>query len=828
MTAAVALYLSTAGWSALRAEPQAPAPAPAPVRASAEPGPAPAAASAPDHRALLKQYCVTCHNERAKTGGLSLEGLDPANAAGNLLEKGDLLEKIVRKVRVGMMPPAGMPRPDDATTHRFVASMESTLDRAAAAQPNVGRPMVHRMNRAEYAYAIQDLLDLEIDPVALLPPDESGYGFDNISDLLGTSPVLLERYLNAAGKLSALAVGDPATVPGNQTFIIRQDRSQDTQIDGMPIGTFGGGLARLTLPLDGEYVINAKLFRTNLGAMRGLELPNQAEFTVDGRRVLLVDLGGEKDHLSHLTNPTVAGDEIDGRLSVRLPLKAGPHVVTVGWIRRVAEPPWKLQPFTRSSIDTIDMTGRPHFDRFAITGPFNSTGPGDTPSRRRVFVCRPTAASAEDACARRIVSTLGRRAFRGQLTDGDLSRLMDFYRRGHTVRGFEGGIQLALQRILASPKFVWRVERDPVDVAAGKSYRLSDAELASRLSFFLWSSIPDDQLLEAVRQGRLRQPAVLDEQVRRMLADPKIERFVTNFAGQWLYLRNLRNQIPDSVGFPNFDDNLRQAFLRETELFVGSIVRENRSVLDLMTADYTFVNERLAKHYGYANVYGSQFRRVTHPNDLRRGLLGQGSVLMVTSHADRTSPVVRGKWILDNLLGAPPPLPPMNVPPLPDDERSGRQRVLSVREKIEKHRASAACASCHKIMDPIGLALENFDAVGAYRERDGQSLSSVGTPIDASGQLMDGTPVDGVVTLRKALLKDPEIFVGALTEKLLTYAMGRGVAYYDMPTVRGIVRDARRANYSFAMLVSGIVRSAPFQMRMKSVEPEPGSTSTAD
>ena len=359
MTAAVALYLSTAGWSALRAEPQAPAPAPAPVRASAEPGPAPAAASAPDHRALLKQYCVTCHNERAKTGGLSLEGLDPANAAGNLLEKGDLLEKIVRKVRVGMMPPAGMPRPDDATTHRFVASMESTLDRAAAAQPNVGRPMVHRMNRAEYAYAIQDLLDLEIDPVALLPPDESGYGFDNISDLLGTSPVLLERYLNAAGKLSALAVGDPATVPGNQTFIIRQDRSQDTQIDGMPIGTFGGGLARLTLPLDGEYVINAKLFRTNLGAMRGLELPNQAEFTVDGRRVLLVDLGGEKDHLSHLTNPTVAGDEIDGRLSVRLPLKAGPHVVTVGWIRRVAEPPWKLQPFTRSSIDTIDMIGRP-------------------------------------------------------------------------------------------------------------------------------------------------------------------------------------------------------------------------------------------------------------------------------------------------------------------------------------------------------------------------------------------------------------------------------------------------------------------------------------
>jgi mono/diheme cytochrome c family protein len=807
----MALYVSIAGWSALRAEPQAPAAVPVA-----------APASAPDTRALLKQYCITCHNDRTKTGGLSLDGVDPADVAAH----GDLLEKIVRKVRVGMMPPAGMPRPDEATTRRLVAAMESTLDRAAAAKPNVGRPMIHRLNRVEYAYAIKDLLDLEIDPVALLPPDESGYGFDNISDLLGTSPVLLERYLNAAGKLSALAVGDPDTIPGNQTFIIRQDRSQDTQIDGMPIGTFGGGMARVTLPLDGEYVINAKLFRTNLGAMRGLELPNQAEFTVDGRRVLLVELGGEKDHLAHLANPTVLGDEVDSRLSVRLPLKAGPHVITVGWIRRMAEPPWKLQPFTRSSIDTIDMTGRPHFDRFAITGPFNSTGPGDTPTRRRIFVCRP-ASPADEACARRIVSTLGRRAFRGQLTDGDLSRLMDFYRRGAKDRGFEGGIQLALQRILASPKFVWRVERDPADVAAGASYRLTDAELASRLSFFLWSSIPDDQLLDLARQGRLRQPGVLDQQVRRMLNDPKIERFVTNFAGQWLYLRNLKNQIPDSVGFPDFDDNLRQAFLRETELFVESIVKENRPVLDLMTADYTFVNERLAKHYGYPNIYGSQFRRVTHPNELRRGLLGQGSVLMVTSHADRTSPVVRGKWILDNLLGAPPPLPPMNVPPLPDDERSGRQRVLSVREKIEKHRESAACASCHKIMDPIGLALENFDAVGAYRERDGQSLSSIGTPIDATGQLMDGTPVDGVVTLRKALLKDPEVFVGALTEKLLTYAMGRGVAYYDMPTVRAIVRDAKRDNYAFASLVSGIVRSAPFQQRMKSAESEPGSTTTA-
>jgi mono/diheme cytochrome c family protein len=816
ISAAVALYLSIAGWSALEAEPQAPAPAPAPApaRASAE----------PDTKAVLAKYCVTCHNQRSKTGGLSLEGFDPSDVAAH----GELLEKIVRKVRVGMMPPAGMPRPDPQAGHAFLASLEASLDRAAAARPNPGRPMVHRLNRVEYAYAIRDLIDLEIDPVPLLPPDETGYGFDNISDLLGTSPLLLERYLNAAGTLSALAVGDPSIVPGNQTFIIRQDRSQDTQIDGMPVGTFGGGMARVNLPLDGEYVINAKLFRTNLGAMRGLELPNQAEFAVDGTRVLLVDLGGEKDHLAHLANPTVAGDEIDSRLSVRVPLKAGPHVITVGWIRRVAEPPWKLQPFTRSSIDTIDMTGRPHFDRFAVTGPFNAKGPGDTPSRRKIFTCRPAAGSADEACARRIVSTLGRRAFRGQLSDGDLSRLMEFYRRGARDRGFEGGIQLALQRMLASPKFVWRVERDPADVAAGKAYRLSDVELASRLSFFLWSSIPDDELLDLARQGRLGTPAVLERQLRRMLADSKIERFVTNFAGQWLYLRNLKNQIPDSVGFPNFDDNLRQAFLRETELFVQSVVRENRSVLDLMTADYTFVNERLAKHYGYPNVYGSEFRRVTHPDERRRGLLGQGSVLTVTSHADRTSPVARGKWVLDNLLGAAPPLPPVNVPPLPDDEKSGRARVLSAREKIETHRASPACASCHKIMDPIGLALENFDAVGAYRERDGQSLSSSGTPIDASGQLMDGTPVDGVVTLRKALMKDPEIFVGALTEKLLTYATGRGVAYYDMPTVRAILRDAKRTNYSFGSLVSGVVRSAAFQMRTKSAEPEAGTAAAAD
>jgi hypothetical protein len=431
-----------------------------------------------------------------------------------------------------------------------------------------------------------------------------------------------------------------------------------------------------------------------------------------------------------------------------------------------------------------------------------------------------TAPSSEDACARTIISTLGRRAFRGQMTDGDLRRLMSFYERGSKERGFEGGIQLALQRILASPKFIWRVERDPATTAPGTAYRLSDLELASRLSFFLWSSIPDDELLEVARRGRLKDRAVLQQQVRRMIKDPKITRLVTNFGGQWLYLRNLKNHIPNSVDFGNFDDNLRQAFLRETELFLENIIRQDRPVLELMTADYTFVNERLAKHYGYANIYGSHFRRVTHPDARRRGLLGQGSVLTVTSHADRTSPPVRGKWILDNLLGAPPPPPPADVPPLQEEEKTGREKPKSMREKMAAHRASPTCASCHRIMDPIGLGLENFDAVGAWRDRDGVSLSSAGTPIDASGQLMDGSQVDGVIALREALVKDPEIFVGALTEKLLTYAIGRGVAHYDMPVVRDILADARKTGYSFSSLLFGIVESTPFQMRMKAVDAE--------
>jgi hypothetical protein len=759
-----------------------------------------------DYRAVLDKYCVTCHNDKTKTAGLALDKMDLARVP----ENAEVWEKVIRKVRVGMMPPQDVPHPDDATRRALVAWLQTTLDREAAAKPNPGRPLAHRLNRAEYANAIRNLLALDVDSSSLLPPDDSAYGFDNIADVLGASPVLLERYLSAAGKISALAVGDPATGAGSQVFRVRQDASQDVHIEGLPIGTVGGLVARTTLPLDGEYALQTKLFRTNLGAMRGLEYPNQFELTVDGERVHLASFGGDADFKAALENITAAADAVEARFMVRVPLKAGPHEIGVAFLKRSAtENSLRLQPFVRSSNDTLDPSGHPHIETFTITGPFNAKGTGDTPSRQKIFVCRPAAASEEDACANKIISTLAHRAYRGTDTASDLQRLMSFYRAGRQGGSFDAGIQGALERILASPKFLIRAERDPAGASAGAVFRVTDLDLASRLSFFLWSSISDDELLQVASQGRLKDPAVLEQQTRRMLADPKADALVTNFAGQWLYLRNLRDMIPNSVDFPDFDDNLRQSLARETELFFGSIMHEDRNVLDLMTANYTFLNERLAKHYGVPNIYGSHFRRVTLTDDARRGLLGKGSILMVTSHTDRTSPVVRGKWVLDNLLGAPPPPMPANVPPLNENNRAGG-RVLTMRERMEEHRSNAYCAGCHKIMDPIGFSLENFDAIGAWRTREG---GTGGTLIDASGQMLDGTRVNGPVELREALLRQPEIFVGTMTEKLMTYALGRGVAYYDMPTVRAIVRDAAKQDYRFSALILGIVKSTPFQMR---------------
>ena len=760
-----------------------------------------------DYNAVVTKYCATCHNERLKTAGLMLDKADLSNVSSSA----EVWEKVVRKVRVGMMPPQGMPRPDEATRGAFVSWLETALDRAAAAKPNPGQPLAHRLNRAEYANAIRDLLALDVDPTSLLPLDDSSYGFDNIADVLGVSPVLVEDYLSAADGISALAVGDPDILPKAYVFRVPQDASQNRHIEGLPLGTVGGLLVRPTLPLDGDYTFQVRLFRTNLGTMRGLEYPQHLEYTVDGEQVHLTGFGGTTDLKASDDNPTIAGNEIDARFTVKLKLKAGPHAIGADFLEKTAaENTRRLQPYVRSSSDTVDFSGYPHIDTFTITGPFNASGPGDTPSRRRIFLCRPARSSDEEPCARKILSTLAHRAYRGQATHADLDVLMDFYRIGRRKGSFDKGIDMGLRRILASPKFLVRVERDPEDSAPGTVYRVSNLELASRLSFFLWSSIPDDQLLQLANQGKLRNPAVLEEQVRRMLADRRAHALVSNFVDQWLYLRNLRNKTPNSNDFPDFDDNLRGAFQRETEMLFESIIQDDRSVLDLMTANYTFMNERLAKQYGVPNIYGSQFRRVLITDENRKGLLGQGSILMETSHADRTSPVLRGKWILENLLGAPPPAPPANVPPLNEDgERQGR--VLTMRERMEEHRANPACASCHKLMDPLGLALENFDPVGAWRTREG---GTGGPVIDASGQLMDGSKVDGPVALRQALLRQPNIFVGTMTEKLLTYALGRGLTYSDMPVIREIVRGASRQDYRFTSLILGVVESTPFQMRM--------------
>jgi hypothetical protein len=768
----------------------------------ADPSPGPMTADAV--RDNIGKYCVTCHNTRLKTGGLTLDAVDFDHVSADA----EVLEKVARKLRSGAMPPAGARRPDQASADAMMRWLESSLDAAAAATPNPGRPVIHRLNRAEYANAVRDLLAVEVDASTLLPPDDSEQGFDNVADVLGVSPSLLEQYLTAAARISALAVGDPLIGPTSQTFHVRGDASQSGHVEGLGLGTRGGLLARPTLPLDGEYLIKVKLLQTNLGSVRGLEYPEQVEVTLDGERVHLATIGGPADYTASTENATDVANAIDARLQVRVKAQAGPRSIGVAFLQKAAaEGGNRLQSFLRTTLIATDHLGLPHVESVTITGPFNATGPGDTPSRRRIFTCRPGTASAEAACVRSIIGTLAHRSFRRPPTDSEVHRLVAFYERGRAGGSFDAGVEMAIRGILASPKFLVRVEQDPAGVKPGVPYRISDVELASRLSFFLWSSIPDDELLNVAESGRLHDPSVLHAQARRMLVDRRAAALVSNFAGQWLYLRNVRGAEPDKNEFPDFDDNLRQSFQRETELFFGSIMREDRSVLDLLTADYTFVNERLARHYGLSGVYGSQFRRVSVSDETRRGLLGQGSILLVTSHADRTSPVVRGKWILANILGTPPPPPLPNVPPLKDKADDGA--VQSLRERMEEHRSNPACASCHKVMDPIGFSLENFDAVGAWRARDGD------LPIDASGQLADGTSVDGVVTLRRALLRRPEIFVGTMTEKMLTYALGRGLMYYDLPTVRGIVRQAQSADSRFSSLVLGIVDSAPFQMRMK-------------
>jgi hypothetical protein len=772
---------------------------------------APSGAPGSTHAALVKTYCVGCHNDRTRSGELSLEHADltdiPAHA--------ELWEKVIRKVRAGMMPPAGMPRPEAATFDAFVSHLETSIDRAAAANPRPGRTALHRLNRAEYANAIRDLLSLQIDPTALLPPDDESSGFDNIADVLTVSPSLMERYLSASWNISRMALGNVNITPSTATYRVRPDLSQDQHLEGLPPGTRGGMTIEHTFPVDGEYVIKLRLWRNTFDLMRGMEDPHDIEIAMDGARLTMVTAGGRDDFGRMAENPGTFGADLDRRLTVRLPVKAGTHTIWATTVLKSHAPRDDLiKPFIRTTIDGLDIMGDPSVDRITIEGPYAVASSGDSASRRKILQCRPTAAQ-ETQCARQILTSLARRAYRKPVDPATADVLMNFYARGRTSGTFDSGIESALQFILASPEFLFRVEPDPPSRAALRGdgspavYRLGDLELASRLSFFLWSSVPDEPLIALAAQGKLKQPAVLEQQVRRMLADPRSKTLIDNFAEQWLHLRNLKNSNPDLGAFPDFDDNLRQAMKQETELFFDSIMREDRSVMDLLNADYTFVNERLARHYGIPNIYGSRFRRVQVPSDARRGLLGQASILTVTSYPNRTSPVERGKWILTNLLGVPPQPPPPNIPPLPDNGAGGK--VLSLRQRMESHRANAVCAGCHRVMDPIGFSMENFDGIGRWRAK------ADGTPIDASGTLFTGAKLDGVNGLRQELSKRPEVFVGVLTERMLTYAVGRGLEYYDMPAVRAIVQGARPSQYRFSSIVLGVVRSVPF--RMKEITP---------
>ena len=756
-------------------------------------------------RVLIDQYCVTCHSDRLRTGGLTLERLDLADIAGSA----EIWEKVVRKLRAGAMPPQPRPRPDQPAYDGLRTWLETELDRAAAANLNPGRTeALHRLSRTEYHNVIRDLLDLDIDVTDLLPADDTSYGFDNIAGVLGVSPTLLERYLVAARKISRLAVGSPVPSPTAETFRIASDLGQDTHIPGLPFGTRGGTIIDLNFPEDAEYVIavlpDGPLFAG----------PHQLEVSLDGKRVDLFTVG-------RTLEPDERRSEYAADVEpweVRLRVTAGPHQVGVAFLRKTAAEPERtrklyLRPFTGEGSGA-DSRYQPYVDSVTITGPFEASGARpavDTPSRARLFVCRPPAgdAAAATACATRILSTLARHAYRRPATDDDVDRLLSFYEQGAVSNGFDGGIELALRRLLVSPEFLFRIERDPAGAAPGTVYALSNLELASRLSFFLWSSIPDDELLDVAMRGDLQDTTVLEAQTRRMLGDPRSAALVTNFAGQWLSLRNAAAVQPDEDLFPDFGEGLRQGFRRETELFFQYILRKNRSAVELLSADYTFVNERLARHYGIPNVRGSRFRRVTLNDPGRGGLLGHGSILTVTSHANRTSPVLRGKWVLENILGTPPPPPPADVPAI-EDTTTGKQ--LTMREAMEQHRGNPVCASCHRLMDPPGLALEPFDAIGRWR-----TPSETKVALDVTGMLPDGTEFEGPAGLTDALLAHPDRFITTLTEKLLTYATGRGVEYYDAPAVRAITRAAERDNYRLAALVLGVVKSTPFRMRSTGV-----------
>jgi mono/diheme cytochrome c family protein len=763
---------------------------------------------------VLNTYCVPCHNGRLKTSGLEIDSLQ----ASSIADHAPQWEKIVTKLRTREMPPAGRPRPDPATYSRAVVSLERALDAAAAASPHPGRVPVHRMNRNEYTNAIRDLLGLEIDARALLSSDEADQeGFDNVASVLSISPALLEEYLSAARSLSRLAVGDPSLNPVIDTFKISKALVQDERLgDDLPFGSRGGALIRYNFAVDGEYTIKVLLRRQEYDYIIGMGEPHQLDFRLDGVRLKRFTVGGEAKGMTTPENfaGNTQGDPefeeylhtADAHLELRTAVTAGQHEVGVSFVGRFWEPEGVLQPpqtgFGRTTNEYYH--GNPAVELVSIGGPYRSSAPRDSPSRRKVFICRPKDAASEDPCAKKILSTLATRAYRRPVSDADLATLIGFYRAGRSEGDFDAGIQRGLERILAAPSFLFRIEREPAGVVAGSTYRVGDLDLASRLSFFLWSSIPDDELRAAATRGNLNDPVALEQQVQRLLRDPRSNALVDHFASRWLELGKIAGAVPDTELHPEFDENLRDAMQQETKLFIGSQLHDNRSVMELLTANYSFLNQRLAAHYGLRNIYGDHFRQVTFTDGTRGGLLGQSSVLTVTSYPNRTSVTMRGRWLLANLLGAPPPPPPPDIPALKEAGAEGQPR--SLRERMEMHRKNPACASCHQRMDPLGFALENFDAVGKWRE------ASDGAPIDPSATFPDGTRFVGLTGLRTLMVSHKEDFVRTLTGKLLAYAIGRGLDHHDMAAIRRITRDAAAADYSWSSIVSGIVRSTPFRM----------------
>ena len=766
-----------------------------------------------EQNALLKQYCVACHNDRTKAGTMSLQSFD----AATVLEHPELVEKMIRKLRAGMMPPAGARRPAPEVLSGLAASFETKIDRAAALNPNPGWRPSQRLNRAEYARAVKDLLAVDVDVNQFLPADTISDGFDNIADTQTISATLMDGYLRAASQISRLAVGDRNASATSVTWKVPRTASQMRHVDGAPLGTRGGLSVMHTFPADGEYFFKIMLHMGPTGDLFGGPYRGeQIEVSIDGARVALMDI-----------NPRMNEQDPTG-LTMQTPkvhIKAGPHRVSAAFVQRFEGPADDLiMPIEHTLADTnigevFGTTALAHLRDFTVAGPLAVTGVSETESRRRIFTCRPTTAPEESACAADIIRKLAGQAYRGSVAAEDFKDLMSFYERGRKQSDFEGGIRLAVQAILASPRFLFRIEQVPSTLRAGESrapgaaaapgwkiYRIADHDLASRLSFFLWGSMPDAELLKAASSGTLRTPAVFDRQLKRMIADPRSEALSTRFAAQWLRLQDVEKVRPDHHFYSYWDTTLSKAMVRETELFVDSLIREDRPVTDLLTADHTFVNERLAKHYGIANILGNEFRRVTIADPNRRGVLGQGSVLLLTSIADRTSPVLRGKWIMEVLLGSPPPPPPPNVPLLEDTKTVDAGRTLSTRERMEEHRKNPACTSCHKVIDPLGLALENFDVTGVWRIKDN------GVTVDPVGDLFDGTRLDGPIALRRALLKHQDVIMLSFTESLMTYALGRRVEYYDMPAVRQIARDAKAKNYRFSAFISGVAKSSAFRM----------------